>query len=129
MMQKNRVLVIDDDKDDQLFLREAINDLFPNMECISVNNGKDALKFIDENPPPPSYIFVDLNMPILNGFEFIKEFKKEWGNNQTSVFVYSTSSSPRDREKAKSLGADDYIVKFSNMHSLKTKLKDVIQTS
>ena len=128
MLQKNRVLVIDDDSDDQRFLREAINDLFPNMECISINNGKDALKFIDENPPPPSYIFVDLNMPYLNGFEFLKEFKKERRNNQTSVFVYSTSSNPRDREKAKLLGADDYIVKFSNMHSLKTKLKDVIQT-
>jgi PleD family two-component response regulator len=128
-MQKNRVLVIDDDNDDRQFLREAIYDLFPNLECISLSNGKEALKFIDENPPPPSYIFLDLNMPYLNGFEFLKEFKKERGNNETSVYVYSTSSNPRDKEKAKKLGADDYIVKFSDLSSLKAKLKNVIQTS
>lgn len=128
-MQKNRVLVIDDDNDDRQFLREAINDLFPNLECISLSNGKEALKFIDENPPPPTYIFLDLNMPYLNGFEFLKEFKKERGNNETSVYVYSTSSNPRDKEKAKTLGADDYIVKFSDLNSLKAKLKNVIQTS
>ena len=129
MIQINRVLVIDDDKDDQQFIRRAINDLFPNMECISISNGKDALKFIDENPPPPSYIFLDLNMPYLNGFEFLKEFKKERGNIETTVYIYSTSSNPRDREKAKSLGADDYIVKYSDLNSLKARLKNVIQTS
>jgi DNA-binding response OmpR family regulator len=128
-MKKNRVLVIDDDSDDRLFLRQAINELFPNMECISIDNGKEALKFIDENPPPPSYIFLDLNMPFLNGFEFLKEFKKEKGNDQTSVFVYSTSSNNRDREKAKSLGADDYIVKYADLNSLKVKLRDVIKVS
>ena len=129
MIQTNRVLVIDDDKDDQQFIRRAIHDLFPNMECISLSNGKDALKFIDENPPPPSYIFLDLNMPYLNGFEFLKEFKKERGNSETTVYIYSTSSNPRDKEKAKSLGADDYIVKFSDLNSLKAKLKNVIQAS
>jgi PleD family two-component response regulator len=129
MIQINRVLVIDDDKDDQQFLRKAINDLFPNMECVSISNGKEALKFIDENPPPPSYIFLDLNMPYLNGFEFLKEFKKERGNSETSVYIYSTSSNPRDKEKAKTLGADDYIVKFSDLNSLKAKLKTVIQAS
>lgn len=128
-MIKNRVLVIDDDSDDRLFLRQAINELFPNMECISLDNGKEALKFIDENPPPPSYIFLDLNMPYLNGFEFLKEFKKERGNDQTSVYVYSTSSNTRDREKAKSLGADDYIVKYTDLNSLKVKLRDVIKVS
>ncbi len=126
---KNRVLVIDDDSDDRMFLRQAINELFPNMECISLDNGKDALKFIDENPPPPSYIFLDLNMPYLNGFEFLKEFKKEKGNDQTSVYVYSTSSNTSDREKAKSLGADDYIIKYADSNSLKKKLRDVIKVS
>lgn len=129
MIKGNRVLLVDDDKDDQQFLRKAINDLFPNMECISISNGKEALKFIDENPPPPSYIFLDLNMPYLNGFEFLREFKKERGNSETNVYIYSTSSNPRDKEKAKTLGADDYIVKFTDMNSLKSRLKNVIQAS
>ena len=117
-------MLVDDDKDDQLFLQEAINDLFPNMECISINNGKDALDFIEKNPPPPRYIFLDLNMPYMNGFEFLKEFKKE--NNQTTIYIYSTSSNIKDKEKAKSLGAKDYITKFADINLLKTKLKSVI---
>ena len=127
MTIKNRVLLVDDDEDDQMFLLEAINELFPNLECITVGNGKSALEFIENNPPPPEYIFLDLNMPYINGFEFLKEFKKADLNNQTTVYIYSTSSNPRDKEKAKRLGADDYIVKYADLSALKLKLKDVIQ--
>jgi CheY-like chemotaxis protein len=129
MENKNRVLLVDDDIDDQIFFREAINDLFPNLECIAINNGKEALQFIEENPPPPQYIFLDLNMPYVNGFEFLEEFKKEGENSETTIYIYSTSSNPTDREKAKILGADDYIVKYSDLNALKVKLKKVIHPS
>jgi len=127
MVRNNRVLVVDDDTDDQLFLQETINELFPNMECIAVNNGKAALEFIEKNPPPPLYIFLDLNMPYLNGFEFLKEFKKDNPTDQTHIFIYSTSSNIKDKEKAKSLGAKEYITKFSDRHSLRVKLRNVMQ--
>jgi PleD family two-component response regulator len=123
----NRVLLIDDDKDDQMFLHQAIIDLFPAMECIELSNGKTALEFIEQNPPPPHYIFLDLNMPYLNGFEFLQKFKREVQNRETIIYIYSTSSNPKDKEKAKKLGADDYIVKDSDVGSLKAKLKNVIQ--
>jgi DNA-binding response OmpR family regulator len=126
MKVNNRVLLVDDDKDDQVFLKEALNDLFPNLECIALNNGKAALEYIDSNPPPPSYIFLDLNMPFINGFEFLKEFKKEHAGRETTIYIYSTSSNERDREKAKILGADDYIVKYSDLDLLKAKLKNII---
>ena len=129
MKNKNRVLLVDDDVDDQMFLQEAINDLFPNMECIAINNGKEALEFIEKNPPPPQYIFLDLNMPFVNGFEFLKEFKKEEDNIETTIYIYSTSSNPSDKEKAKILGADDYIVKYSDLNALKVRLKKVIHAS
>lgn len=127
MKINNRVLLVDDDKDDQIFLKEALNDLFPNLECIALTNGKAALEFIESNPPPPSYIFLDLNMPLVNGFEFLKEFKKEYGGSETTIYIYSTSSNAKDREKAKILGADDYITKFADLDLLKAKLKNMIQ--
>ena len=127
MKGNNRVLLIDDDKDDQMFLHQAIIDLFPAMECIELSNGKTALEFIEQNPPPPHYIFLDLNMPYLNGFEFLQKFKREVQNRETIIYIYSTSSNPKDKEKAKKLGADDYIVKDSDVGSLKAKLKNVIQ--
>src|SRR5579862_1013839 len=127
MVQNNRVLLIDDDQDDQLFLSEALNELFPNLECISINNGKSALEFIEKNPPPPRYIFLDLNMPYLNGFEFLEEFRKEKGNQNTSVYVYTTSSNKKDKEIAKSLGVTDYITKFADSGLLKDRLRHVMQ--
>lgn len=129
MKENNRVLLVDDDADDQLFLREALNDLFPGLECITINNGKEALRFIEENPPPPRYIFLDLNMPYVNGFEFLEEFKKDGENYETTIYIYSTSSNPADKEKAKTLGADDYIVKYSDLNALKKKLKNAIHQS
>jgi CheY-like chemotaxis protein len=63
-----------------------------------------------------------------DGFEFLKEFKKDNPRVQTHIFIYSTSSNFKDREWAKSLGAKDYITKFSDLHSLKVKLRDIMQT-
>jgi CheY-like chemotaxis protein len=126
--KNNRVMLLDDDQDDQLFLMEAINELFPNLECISISNGQAALDFIQKNPPPPQYIFLDLNMPYMNGFEFLKEFKKDRDSSQTTIYIYSTSSNSKDKERAKSLGAKDYITKFADINLLKTKLKSVIKS-
>ena len=127
MVQNNRVLLIDDDEDDQLFLSEALNELFPNLECISISNGKSALEFIEKNPPPPRYIFLDLNMPYLNGFEFLEEFRKEKGSQNTHVYVYTTSSNKKDKEIAKTFGVADYITKFADADLLKDRLRHVMR--
>jgi CheY-like chemotaxis protein len=128
-MLNNRVLLVDDDEDDKLFLTEALNEVFPVLECISVNNGKSALEFIEKNPPPPRYIFLDLNMPYVNGFEFLEEFRKEEGSHHTKVFVYTTSSSKLDRETAKKMGVKEYITKFTDLQLLKDRLKHVLHNS
>jgi CheY-like chemotaxis protein len=129
MNNKPRVLIIDDDKDDQYFLLEALKELYPSLQCSAVNNGKEALEFIEQNPPPPAYIFLDLNMPFLNGFEFLREFKKDKANNETTIYIYSTSSHPTDKEISKNLGASDYITKMSDLTKLKSKLKTAISLS
>ena len=68
-------------------------------------------------------------MPYVNGFEFLEEFKKDGENYETTIYIYSTSSNPADKEKAKTLGADDYIVKYSDLNALKKKLKNAIHPS
>ena len=127
MLNKTRILVVDDDKDDQLFLIESIKELYPSFQCDVADNGQEALEYIVNNPPPPDYIFLDLNMPLVNGFEFLKEFKKNKNHNETAVVIYSTSSHPRDRDITMDLGAADYIIKMSDAENLKLILKKVIQ--
>ncbi|AWA29826.1 response regulator [Flavobacterium magnum] len=124
-MTKQRILVVDDDKDDQSFLLEAINELYPSFICELADNGRDALEHIDKNPPPPDYIFLDLNMPLLNGYEFLKEYKKQPESSKSKIIVYSTSSHPQDKIATKDLGATDYITKLSDFRKLKQTLEQV----
>lgn len=126
MKSKQRILVVDDDKDDQSFLLEAIEELFPGYICDLADNGKEALDHIQKNPPPPDYIFLDLNMPLVNGYEFLREFKKEYSNSKSKIIVYSTSSHPQDKVVTKDLGASEYITKLSDFEKLKLMLKDVL---
>ena len=126
MLNNARILIVDDDKDDQLFLIDSIKELYPSFQCDVADNGQEALEYIINNPPP-AYIFLDLNMPLVNGFEFLKEFKKDKNNNETAVVIYSTSSHPSDRDITMDLGAADYIIKMSDAENLKLILKKVIQ--
>ncbi|HKO80097.1 MAG TPA: response regulator [Chitinophagaceae bacterium] len=121
-----RILVIDDDKEDQAFLIDSIKELYPSYQCHAADNGQEALDYIKQNPPPPTYIFLDLNMPLVNGFEFLKEFKKDKNNKDSTVIIYSTSSHPRDKEISMDLGASAYITKISDTEKLKMRLKSVI---
>jgi len=126
MKSKQRILVVDDDKDDQSFLLEAIKELFPSFICELANNGKEALEHINNNPPPPDYIFLDLNMPLVNGYEFLKAFKKDHSGSHSKVIVYSTSSHPQDRAITKDLGATEYITKLTDFGKLKQMLREVL---
>lgn len=127
MLKNAKILVVDDDKDDQLFLIETIQELYPSFHCAIADNGQEALDYLHKNLPLPAYIFLDLNMPLVNGFEFLKEFKKYNNNNETSVIIYSTSSHPKDREISRDLGAADYIIKMYDADLLKLKLTTVIE--
>ncbi len=124
-MTRQKILVVDDDKDDQSFLLEAINELYPSFECDLADNGREALEYIDKNPPPPDYIFLDLNMPLLNGYEFLREYRKQPESDKSTIIVYSTSSHPQDRIATKDLGATDYITKLSDFRKLKQTLQEV----
>jgi len=126
MKKQSKILIVDDDKDDQSFLCDVIAELYPAFKCNTASNGQEALEYIAADPPPPDLIFLDLNMPVLNGFEFLRDYKNIYDLEKTRVIIYSTSSNPRDKEITKNLGASDYIIKMADYDKLKTKLKEVV---
>ena len=127
MITCNEILIVDDDKEDQVFLSDVIHELYPQLKCSFANNGEEALKHIQAEPPPPKLIFLDLNMPVLNGFGFLRDYKKTNRGDETCVVIYSTSSHPRDREIAKDLGASDYLTKLGDFDQLKFKVKGIVE--
>ncbi len=118
---------MDDDKDDQTFLSEVLQELYPELEYSTANNGEEALQYIKAAPPPPKLIFLDLNMPVLDGFEFLRAYKKTNGSKESNIIIYSTSSHPRDKEMTDDLGAADYLIKLADFDKLKIKVKGLVE--
>lgn len=126
MSKLEKILVVDDDLEDQELLLEAINELYPSSHNIAKNDGAEALDYISQNPPPPSIIFLDLNMPLVNGFEFLSSYKKKPEYKDSHVIVCTTSSHPRDKAISKDLGATDFMTKVSDLSELKMNIKRVV---
>jgi CheY-like chemotaxis protein len=128
-MQEDYILITlaDDDEDDRLFFTDAFDEMKIKTVVNTVNNGRELIEFLDHPESVlPNIIFLDLNMPILNGIECLKEIKLNDRFKDIAVAIYSTSSSEADVENTFILGANIYIKKPSSFNDLKKILSDVV---
>ena len=122
-----RITLADDDEDDRLFFTDAFDEIKINTVVNTVKNGKELLNYLEHpNTILPNIIFLDLNMPILNGIDCLKEIKKNARFNDIAIAIYSTSSSEQDVENTFVLGANIYIKKPNNFNELKKILSEVV---
>ncbi|RXJ45756.1 response regulator [Gelidibacter gilvus] len=115
-------MIVDDDKDDRFFFRSAIRKYNPSFECIEAENGVDALQQLRKREELPDFIFLDLNMPKMDGKECLIELKKDKTLKNISVIIYSTSEYKVDKELTKKLGADYFLTKLSDIYPLPEEL-------
>ena len=121
------IYIIDDDPDDQDLLIEALHDVDSEIGCYTAINGQEGLIKLESGLVPfPSIIFLDLNMPRINGRKFLCEIKKHPLLKSIPVIIYTTSSNPKDIAEMSELGATDYLVKQVNFSSLKEKLRIIL---
>ena len=112
MEKPKTVFLIDDDNDDLEFFCEAAAKIVPSLVCITSNDSASALKsFQNFDVPVPDLIFLDLNMPLVDGRKFLTEIKKLKIYSQIPVIIYSTSSHPKDQEDTRKLGASGFLTK------------------
>ena len=128
MHTAKRILLVEDDLDDQQFFREALHRVHPAISCDIANNGLEALTVI-EKPPPFDMIFMDLNMPKMDGFECLKVLKQDPKHKHIPVVIVSTTDSYEDIEKTKQLGATSFFTKPSSYDGLFHKLKGILAAS
>jgi CheY-like chemotaxis protein len=129
MQSRKTLFIVDDDEDDQLLLHEAVTDLEMPIDFIYANNGELALRFLkEESFPIPDFIFLDLNMPKLNGKECLAEIKKLPKYAHVPVIIYTTSSRPIDIEETMELGASSFLTKPTRIGDLCGMLRDIFST-
>lgn len=109
--------LIDDDDDDRDIFAIALQKANGENECVMAKNGIDAVKIINEENFTPTYIFVDLNMPLMSGKECLQVLKKS-RFARIPVIVYTTSSNTKDIEETQRLGATHYLVKPTSVSIL-----------
>ena len=120
--QEVNILLVEDDVVDQQGMKRALRELrFANPLKIA-DNGVTALELLRvENDPlvkPPFMVLLDINMPKMNGLEFLREIRADEKLKNTVGFVLSTSKSPEDIGLAYDLNVAGYIVKSDLKNSL-----------
>lgn len=125
-MKVSSVLYVDDDADDQEFFEVALRSIHKHMPLSFAKNGLDALTRLKVMEPRPDLIFLDLNMPVMDGKQFLEKIKKDKSLAQIPIAIYSTSSSPADQEQTLALGADYFVTKPSRIHDIVTMLSHLL---
>jgi CheY-like chemotaxis protein len=120
------ILYVEDDLEDQELFQEAIQTVAPHTVCHFANNGTDAFKIMDRIVIAPDYIFLDINMPEMNGKDFLKTLKSTSGLKSIPVIIYSTSNREQDIIDCKKLGAVDFISKPNTFTRICEVLKNFL---
>lgn len=111
MKEQFTCLLIDDDADDQEIFLSVVQEIGPSIRCFTAANGSEALRKLMTAEVKPDLIFVDLNMPLMNGKQFLTECNLLDGFQSIPVIVLTTSSDRKSIEETLKLGASDYITK------------------
>ncbi len=110
MKKINCILLIDDNQDDNFFHETRIKKAGFCSHVQTVSNGREALSYLLQSEDPnqsgsyfkPEIIYLDLNMPVMNGFEFLEEYEKLSSKFKSKIVVVmlTTSLNAHDRERA-----------------------------
>jgi CheY-like chemotaxis protein len=123
------ILITDDDSEDREILRTAITEIDPQIRIIEVGDGNHAMKWLAKKKASlPDLILMDINMPLKDGFQTLREIKKDDALRDIPVVMYSTSSSAKDMTNSTALGAKHFLVKPDNFEQLLVILQPVIDS-
>ena len=129
MSEVKKILLIDDDEDDWFLFREAIKEIDVALVCNFFQDAIDAIRFLSNHLDElPDRIFLDLNMPRMDGKECLQEVKCRKELAHIPVIILSTSDSESDILHAKMLGATYFVTKPHKLGLLVAALKFILKS-
>lgn len=110
--EKKTVLLIDDDHDEYELISETLKRYNMNIECHHTTSCAEAMEFV--NKRLPNWIFLDVNLPRINGFECLRQLKDSFTGMNVPIYFFSTSTPHDVQEQVTLIGAADWIQKPRN---------------
>jgi len=121
-------LLIDDVLDDQEVFKLCVEKLSNKINFTGLTDSVEAVSSLNSNSNyTPQYIFLDMNMPKMNGMQCLALLRQIHRLNQSKIFMYSTTSEDTMVSKSKAMGADNFIVKPARMAELKARLIEIFE--
>ena len=108
---KLKILLIEDDQIEVIKLKRAIDKLGLEHNILEAQNGEDALEILKIGANLPDIIFLDLNMPKINGLEFLKILKSDQTLRYIPTIILTTSNNRNDVKACYEIGVAGYILK------------------
>ncbi|MXN92416.1 response regulator [Flavobacterium sp. Sd200] len=120
------IFYTDDDHDDLEFFVEIVNEISESYNVITQSNGNELIHALDNPPPTPYVIFLDINMPGINGLEVLQKVRESNSSNVLPIIMFSTSNDEAIIEKSRNLGASYYMPKSGIFDQLKKSIEHAL---
>lgn len=129
-MNVRHIYIVDDDVEDQEIFCQAVGDIDSQIECCIFSGCEEMLAVLEKNiDNPPDIIFLDLNMPKINGKECLCLLKNDSRFKNITVYIYTTTSFAVEKEQALKHGAAGFLVKPNSLRVLKKHLDDILHST
>jgi CheY-like chemotaxis protein len=121
------LLYVDDDSDDLELLADCVSSIDPSIQCLLFQKSPDAMAYLKTAEELPDFIFLDINMPLMNGKQCLQEIRKNENLRHLPVIMYTTSNEEREIKECYKLGASDFLIKPSNVSELMSGLTSIFE--
>lgn len=126
MKNKLNILLIEDDMIEIMKLNRTISSLKLNHNIVEANNGEEALKILEKKDNLPDIILLDLNMPKINGIEFLGILKNDEVLKYIPTIILTTSNNQKDLLECYKIGITGYVIKPLKYEDYVSKIERVL---
>ena len=126
MINKFTIFYTDDDADDLEFFTEVTSSIGDHLNLVTQNSGTKLLYDLENPPPNPHILFLDLNMPGVSGFDVLQQLRSTEVHKNLPIVIFSTSNDEKTIAKSRELGASFYISKPNDFSLLKKTIQHAL---
>ncbi|MET0243699.1 MAG: response regulator [Flavitalea sp.] len=123
----SKILIVDDDSDDWEIITEALGMIRSDFSLAYVSNGKEAYELLAKANYQPDLILLDLNMPLINGYEFLNIRMRLPEIAKIPVIIHSTSNAKHISDHLQTLGIKEFVLKQPSLNGMVNSLASAIK--